>query len=71
MADGEARSHRPADWWRAALHATPVAVLVLGLFYHWFAVADRYAVFLYDHLGATPFDAITSSRLLAPLADGT
>ena len=35
---------------------------MLGLLYYWFAVADRYAVFLYGHLGATPFDAVTSSR---------
>lgn len=36
--------------------------LVLGLFYYWFAVANRYVIFLYTHLGATPFDAITRSR---------
>jgi hypothetical protein len=44
------------------LYAAPVSAVVLGLFYYWFAVADRYSVFLYEHLGATPFDATTSSR---------
>ena len=53
----------PRTAWRPALlHAAPICLFVLGLFYYWFAIADRYAVFLYDHLGATPFDAITSSR---------
>lgn len=46
----------------ALLHAASISVFVLGLFYYWFAVADRYAIFLYGHLGATPFDEITSSR---------
>jgi hypothetical protein len=40
---------RLKPWWRAFWHATPVTALVLGLFYHWFAVADRYIVFLYNH----------------------
>ncbi|MFW6115941.1 MAG: hypothetical protein ACOC7Y_02645 [Chloroflexota bacterium] len=44
------------------MHATAVSAVVLGLFYRWFAVADRYAIFLYGHLGATPFDRITRSR---------
>ncbi|MHB0856410.1 MAG: hypothetical protein ACYC5M_02440 [Anaerolineae bacterium] len=49
--------------WRGALgHALPVALVVLGLYAYWFGLADRYAVFLYEHLGATPFDAVTSSR---------
>lgn len=49
-------------WSRAALHGVPIAVFVLGLYLYWFGVADRYAVFLYEHLGATPFDAVTRSR---------
>jgi len=36
--------------------------LVAGLMTYWFGFADRYAVFLYQHLGATPFDAATRSR---------
>ena len=51
-----------ASWNVALLHAAPVLLLILGLFYYWFAVADRYTVFLYEHLGATPFDDVTSSR---------
>ena len=42
--------------------AAGITLLVLGLFYYWFAVADRYGVFLYGHLAATAFDAVTSSR---------
>lgn len=34
----------------------------MGLFYTWFAVANLYLIFLYGHLEATPFDAITRSR---------
>jgi hypothetical protein len=29
-----------------------VISLMLGLFYYWFAIANRYVVFLYEHLGA-------------------
>lgn len=39
-----------------------VCLVILGLFYYWFALADRYAVFLYGHLGGTPFDETTISR---------
>lgn len=44
------------------VHALWITLLVLGLFYAWFAVANRYLIFLYAHLGATPFDATTRSR---------
>ena len=47
---------------RAWLYALAVMLFVLFLFYHWFAVADRYAIFLYGHLTATPFDSTTRSR---------
>ena len=59
------------DWktWRAMLpHALPVAGLILLLFYYWFAVGDRYTVFLYNHdMGplvpdTSPFSRVTSSR---------
>ncbi|MAG37110.1 MAG: hypothetical protein CL878_12815 [Dehalococcoidia bacterium] len=50
------------SWAQALLHATPVCLCILALFYYWFGVADRYAVFLYEHLGATPFDPMTSGR---------
>jgi hypothetical protein len=51
-----------AAWGRALIHGVPVAAAVLALFVTWFGIADRYRVFLYDHLGATPFDAVTGSR---------
>jgi len=46
----------------AAVHGVLVSAVVVGLFYRWFAVADRYAIFLYGHLGATPFDHVTRGR---------
>ncbi len=54
--------------WRAALAwAAPILSGVLALFYYWFAVADRYAIFLYGHATTNipptqPFDTVTSSR---------
>lgn len=56
-----------AGWKPALLHAAPISLSILGLFYYWFAVADRYAIFLYGHRArgipeATPFDEMTSSR---------
>lgn len=49
--------------WRRAL--PPAIVITAGvgaLLVYWFGIADRYAVFLYDHLGAGPFDRVTTSR---------
>ena len=56
----------------AFLHALLVSAAILALFCYWFAVADRYHIFLYNHLDATPFDAITTSRYLMAglVADG-
>jgi len=51
-----------SQWLRAAFHAAPVILLVSGLFYYWFVAVDRFVVFLYGHLGATPFDPQTASR---------
>jgi len=64
-------SNNPTKWalWRPSLLvALPVTAIVLSLYYHWFAVANRYIVFLYYHnMGplvpdTTPFSAETSSR---------
>ncbi|MEW5957396.1 MAG: hypothetical protein AB1801_06715 [Chloroflexota bacterium] len=50
------------------VHALPATALVLGLFTYWFAVADRYIVFLYyHHMGprypdTSPFSDVTGSR---------
>lgn len=55
-------------WCSALLYALPVTVLVLSLFYYWFAIADRHVVFLYYHdmdpvvPGTSPFSKVTSSR---------
>ncbi len=51
-----------AIWGRSSLHALTVSAFVLGLFSYWFGIADRYAIFLYGHLGAGPFDSRTVSR---------
>jgi hypothetical protein len=58
---------RQARWGAALGRAVPIALLVLGLFYYWFAIADRYVIFLYGHTApgippAQPFDEMTSSR---------
>jgi hypothetical protein len=65
----EARRHVITDegWGPALVAAVPTVLFVLGLFYYWFAVADRYAIFLYGHSApgiplAQPFDAMTRSR---------
>lgn len=56
------------EWRPALLHALPVTVVVLSLLYYWFAIADRYVVFLYEHnMGpfvpdTSPFSDVTSSR---------
>jgi hypothetical protein len=58
----------PRGWRRALVHAMAVSLLVLGLFYYWFAIADRFFVFLYYHdMGpvvpdTSPFSPVTSSR---------
>jgi hypothetical protein len=56
------------SWSLALAHALPIVVLVLALHYYWFAIADRYIVFLYHHdMGplypdTSPFSRVTSSR---------
>jgi len=51
--------------WRLAIfHAIVIAIFISSLFYYWFAVADRYIIFLYNHHQATPFDGHTTSRYL-------
>lgn len=39
-----------------------VCLFIIGMFYYWFVLADRYVIFLYNHLGASPFDERTISR---------
>jgi hypothetical protein len=52
---------------RALLEAALISLFMLTLFYYWFGVADRYAIFLYGHIATgipltEPFDALTSTR---------
>jgi hypothetical protein len=49
-------------WLVSLLHALPLILLVSALFYYWFAVVDRFVIFLYGHLGAKAFDAMTNGR---------
>lgn len=63
----ERRQPTLSNQYRAPLEAGHIALCVLGLFYYWFGVADRYAIFLYGHRApgialTQPFDAITRSR---------
>jgi hypothetical protein len=69
--DNSGNKSESESWRWAMAHALPAAALVLGLFYYWFAVADRYIVFLYYHhlvmmgtvvLDTSPFSAVTSGR---------
>jgi hypothetical protein len=55
------------SWRREIALAIPTAGLVIGLFYLWFGVRDRYQIFLYHHvMGAgfdtAPFGWVTASR---------
>lgn len=49
-------------WRRAVLEGLPCCVVLLAPLAWWFGRANRYVVFLYTHLGAEPFDAVTRSR---------
>ena len=51
---------RPA--WLDTIAAAPIVLFVLGMYVYWFGIANRYLVFLYDHLGLGPFDVETRSR---------
>lgn len=62
-------SNKKAVTWRlATIFAFFTTLIMLGLFYDWFAVADRYVIFLYNHNmpplfpDTSPFSRITSSR---------
>lgn len=54
-------------WQTELLFALPIVAFVFYLFYLWYAVLDRYFIFLYYHnmgprFDTTPFGAVTSSR---------
>ena len=47
---------------RISFHVLPITAFILALIYKWFALDDRYAIFLYGHMQATPFDEVTIGR---------
>lgn len=49
-------------WTKVGLPAALVWLFISGLFFYWYGVADRYSIFLYGHLGLSPFDELTRSR---------
>jgi len=49
-------------WFIPLLHALPLILLIGGLYFYWFALVDRFVIFLYGHLGATTFDSMTTGR---------
>lgn len=50
------------EWQRSLGYAIPIASFIVGLFYYWFALANRCVIFLYGHMRSTPFDRRTISR---------
>jgi len=61
------RNSRYANWRLPLLEAMFISAFILGLFYYWYGLANRYIVFLYGHTAvgipqAQPFDEMTSSR---------
>lgn len=56
-----------AHWRQALVEALWITLLLLGILYYWFGIADRYAIFLYEHQvegldSGQPFAPITISR---------
>ena len=56
-----------AHWRLPLLEAIVISIFILGLFYYWFGLANRYVIFLYGHTAdgipyAEPFDEMTTSR---------
>lgn len=49
-------------WSLVVLYAVVISLFIIALYYYWFAIADRYGIFLYNHLHSKPFDANTRSR---------
>lgn len=53
---------------KIAIHAIPISIIILSLFYYWFVILDRNIIFLYYHdMGprvpdTSPFSDVTSSR---------
>ena len=66
--ENDKSSESRVPWGRALLFGTGAALLILILFGYWFALADRYVIFLYYHdMGplvpdTTPFSRVTASK---------
>ncbi len=62
------KENEKTKWHYALLFALPVSGVILAQFYYWFAIADRYLVFLYFHdmgplvTDTSPFSRVTASR---------
>lgn len=55
------------NWRLLLLKAIVISIFILGLFYYWYGVVNRYIIFLYGHTTAgippaQPFEKMTSSR---------
>lgn len=61
-AEARPRGASAGAWWQAARHAAMLSALILAPLAYWFGAANRYIVFLYEHMGAAPFDAVTTGR---------
>jgi hypothetical protein len=61
-AKAEPRGASAGAWWQAVGHAAILCILILAPLAYWFGVANRHTVFLYAHMGAGPFDAVTIGR---------
>ena len=68
LVDTNRRPRQRQGWWTAVYFAAPILLIYLYLFFRWFALADRYDLFLYYHdMGplvpdTSPFSTVTSSR---------
>jgi hypothetical protein len=51
-------------WMQTILYAALIVLFMLSLYYYWFALANWHTIFLYNHLGATPFDSRSVGRYL-------
>ena len=62
---------------KVAVYTLPACLIILALFYYWFAMADQNEVFLYFHMpprvpDTSPFSFVTASRywMSGPVACG-
>ena len=56
-----------ANWRLPLVEAVFISIFILGLFYYWYGIANRYTIFLYGHTAvgipdSQPFDEMTTGR---------